>query len=474
MHGSLEKDARAVISFMRYRDVAAAVDWLCRVFGFERHRVIDGANGEVLYAELSFGAGMIMLGSDQDHSFRDLMAQPDQIGGVETQTCYLVVGDADAYYNRAKAEGAGIALDIRDDDDGARFFTCRDLESHIWTFGTYAPGRPETIPAEVFQSTTAPVDGKTKSTALVWGVGAISIASVALAGWVIYNAQEPRHAAIPIMSFGASSQLELRAQGGQFVQSSKATEAAEIATTEAQAPLLHERNTREAAAQTTLQTRERLTREQDIRQAAERATADALAQIVQEGKAREAAELAAKEAQVRLDHERSARQAADRTTLEAREQLAREQGMRQAADRATADALAQFVQEGRARKAAELAAKETQVRLDHERSARQAADRAALEAREELAREQGQREAAVQATLDTQASLVQERKAKETAEADAKSANAKLALALSKKDLEKCLQKGAPPSPVTESRLNPAATEGERTSLEFRLRPRVP
>jgi uncharacterized glyoxalase superfamily protein PhnB len=65
--------------------------------------------------------------------------QPDEIGGAETQSAYLIVSDADAVYAKAKAAGAEILLEIKDEDYGGRGFTCRDLEGHIWNFGTYDP-----------------------------------------------------------------------------------------------------------------------------------------------------------------------------------------------------------------------------------------------------------------------------------------------------------------------------------------------
>ena len=46
---------------LRYRSVAAAVDWLCTAFGFEKHRVVTGEDGEVLNAHLTFGDHMIMV-----------------------------------------------------------------------------------------------------------------------------------------------------------------------------------------------------------------------------------------------------------------------------------------------------------------------------------------------------------------------------------------------------------------------------
>ena len=68
-----------------------------------------------------------------------MIRQPDEIGGVETQSAYVIVDDADAIYASAKAAGAEILLDIRDADYGGRGFTCRDLEGHMWSFGTYDP-----------------------------------------------------------------------------------------------------------------------------------------------------------------------------------------------------------------------------------------------------------------------------------------------------------------------------------------------
>ncbi len=42
-----------------------------------------------------------------------LMRQPDEVGGAETQSCYLVVADVDKHYARAKAAGAESLLSWR-------------------------------------------------------------------------------------------------------------------------------------------------------------------------------------------------------------------------------------------------------------------------------------------------------------------------------------------------------------------------
>jgi uncharacterized glyoxalase superfamily protein PhnB len=128
---------------LRYRDVGAAVDWLCVAFGFEKRRVLTAANGAIHYAELGFGDGTIMLGPAQE--FDKLMAQPEDVGGAETQICYLFVEDAGAHYAQAKAGGAEIVLDIEAECGGGRGYSCRDLEGHVWNFGTYDPRRGQPI-----------------------------------------------------------------------------------------------------------------------------------------------------------------------------------------------------------------------------------------------------------------------------------------------------------------------------------------
>ena len=130
-----------VIPFLRYRDAPAAIEWLCNTFGFEKHLVVPNDDGTIAHAQLSFGNGMVMLGSVQKDGseFSRLMKQPDEIGGGQTQSSYVVVIDADAVFASAKAAGATIAMDIKDEDYGGRGFGCLDLEGHLWYFGTYDP-----------------------------------------------------------------------------------------------------------------------------------------------------------------------------------------------------------------------------------------------------------------------------------------------------------------------------------------------
>ena len=137
---SLAKNTTAtMISCLRYRDAPAAIEWLCRAFGFEKRLVVPNPDGTIVHSELSFGNGMIMVGSVSDNEFGRLMKQPDEIGGAETQSAYVIVSDADAIYSKAKSAGAAIVMEISDKGYGGRDFACRDPEGHLWTFGTYDP-----------------------------------------------------------------------------------------------------------------------------------------------------------------------------------------------------------------------------------------------------------------------------------------------------------------------------------------------
>ena len=129
-----------VIPSVRYKDALAAIDWLERAFGFEKNAVYMGEGNSVAHAQLTFGNGIVMLGSvDNGSEFGKLTAQPDEIGLRNTHGVYLVAADADAVYATAKAAGAAMVLDIRDMDYGGRAFTCRDPEGHLWSIGTFDP-----------------------------------------------------------------------------------------------------------------------------------------------------------------------------------------------------------------------------------------------------------------------------------------------------------------------------------------------
>ncbi|HUA79991.1 MAG TPA: VOC family protein [Dyella sp.] len=128
-----------IIPGMRYRDARAAIEWLCKAFGFEKHAVYENEQGRVMHAQLVYGNGMVMLGDMHPGTFDEHMVQPDQIQGRETQCACVTVADCKAHYERAKAAGAEIVEEYAEKDYGGAGYACRDPQGHLWWFGSYDP-----------------------------------------------------------------------------------------------------------------------------------------------------------------------------------------------------------------------------------------------------------------------------------------------------------------------------------------------
>ncbi len=45
----------------------------------------------------------------------------------------------DIHYENAKEKGAEILAPLESQDYGGKNYTCRDLDGHIWSFGSYDP-----------------------------------------------------------------------------------------------------------------------------------------------------------------------------------------------------------------------------------------------------------------------------------------------------------------------------------------------
>jgi uncharacterized glyoxalase superfamily protein PhnB len=123
---------QSIYPILKYTDAQAAIDFLERAFGFERHQVHEGDDGAVGHAELRFGDQVVMLSSAG-------AGDPVYDQGLGRASVYAVVDEVDPLYDRAKAAGAEIVMPPTDQDYGSRDFSARDLEGNIWAFGTYRP-----------------------------------------------------------------------------------------------------------------------------------------------------------------------------------------------------------------------------------------------------------------------------------------------------------------------------------------------
>jgi len=121
---------------LTYADAPAAIEWLCRAFGFRRRMVVPAPDGGVMHSELSLGPGVIMVSSPKPADGR----LPPRDLEVQGQGLCVHVADPDAHCARALAAGAVLVRALQDEHYGARGYMVRDIGGHLWYFGNYVPG----------------------------------------------------------------------------------------------------------------------------------------------------------------------------------------------------------------------------------------------------------------------------------------------------------------------------------------------
>ncbi|MGE3229596.1 MAG: hypothetical protein AB7J30_09190, partial [Hyphomicrobium sp.] len=52
-----------LMPLMRYRDLAEAMGWLEQAFAFEKQIAVSDAEGDVIYGQMLYRGGLIMLGA---------------------------------------------------------------------------------------------------------------------------------------------------------------------------------------------------------------------------------------------------------------------------------------------------------------------------------------------------------------------------------------------------------------------------
>ena len=121
---------------LTYDDAPAAIEWLCRAFGFTRRFVVPGPDGRVEHSELSFGTGVVMISSPKKE---DRRISPKNLPGA-AQALSVFVEDPDSHYKVAMAAGARLVRELRTEEYGARGYMVADPEGPYWYFGTYRAG----------------------------------------------------------------------------------------------------------------------------------------------------------------------------------------------------------------------------------------------------------------------------------------------------------------------------------------------
>jgi uncharacterized glyoxalase superfamily protein PhnB len=364
----------AIIPTLRYSDVPRAIDWLCDAFGFERHLLVADDDGDgVVYAELTIGGSMIMVGPTEGSAFGGLMKQPDQIGGAETQICYLHVEDANAHRDRAVAAGAEIVLDFDAAGSPGGGYSCRDPEGHIWNFGTYNPWH--TLAA-------AGHGGRRKHGALLLS-SLLLLIPVAL-GLLFGNpeqvfAERERDSASfawsePKQAAAAESDQELRKT---LANLRAAKEAGEQALRAVEEQLALERNAHLIADRSLQDTQEQLAKQRMVVASIGSGDRAMSEELERERAARLTVERRVREIDEQLQQLRSATAASERRLQEAQGRLAVAIAAREAAGRPAPEGAGHEVREPLGKRAAAKASFTLQARVARYRAAR-AASRARL------------------------------------------------------------------------------------------------
>jgi uncharacterized glyoxalase superfamily protein PhnB len=257
-------DTSQIVSVLRYKDAEHAAAWLCQAFGFRRRRVVKDAAGAVRYILLASGRSTLLLRPVSNSDFDDLMTQPENAGQASTQVCYLAVSDLDAHYRRAAIAGAHIELAPGRDGLGGNFYSCRDLEGHVWSFGTHDYRVAPRFAARL----------RAGARRMSHWVSVITIGAVAAGAWAFHSGQADQAlpvetASIPTMSRsddGGSSLLQRTTAALERAREENSRLAAEMAAVRA-----HERRQRMIWEQTGAELsliQEQLTNERKARDAA--------------------------------------------------------------------------------------------------------------------------------------------------------------------------------------------------------------
>lgn len=126
---------QTIVPILRYDDARTAIGWLSSTFGFVELFSVPSSGQHVRHAQLRLGTNVIMIGSVRP----DDGMQTPQVLGQTTQALYVYVDDIEEHFDRVRATDAQIIGPLTDTDFGARQYHVRDLEGHLWTFGTYLP-----------------------------------------------------------------------------------------------------------------------------------------------------------------------------------------------------------------------------------------------------------------------------------------------------------------------------------------------
>ena len=124
----LDSTAHSTTALLVYDDLAAAHEYLVRVFGLTAGSLHQDEQGRDVHGEVRAGDHVIWL-----HPPGDAYRSPRTLGAATGMTV-INVDNADAHHQRCTAAGADVVEEPTSQPYGVREWGARDLEGHLWYF----------------------------------------------------------------------------------------------------------------------------------------------------------------------------------------------------------------------------------------------------------------------------------------------------------------------------------------------------
>lgn len=119
----------SITPYLLYEDVAGAVKFLTKAFGFQKYGIpMSGPDGKLNHAAMKFRDDLIMMGYPGPK-----YKNPKRLSQA-TQSLYINVDDVDKHFERAKKAGATILEEPQNTPYGHRRYGAADPEGHHWYF----------------------------------------------------------------------------------------------------------------------------------------------------------------------------------------------------------------------------------------------------------------------------------------------------------------------------------------------------
>jgi uncharacterized glyoxalase superfamily protein PhnB len=120
-----------LLPHVAYQNLAEAMEWLTRTFGFVEHYRYGEPNGTISGAQMHLGNAWIMVRAEKRNAL-----SPAQLG-FGTQSLTIFLEDVDAHYRKVKSTGARIVEQLHETEYGELQYAVLDLDGHHWLFSQH-------------------------------------------------------------------------------------------------------------------------------------------------------------------------------------------------------------------------------------------------------------------------------------------------------------------------------------------------